>query len=46
MGIGRMLFLWRRSVYKVVLGELIVFLIAFGTISAIYRNALNDEQKK
>lgn len=46
MGIGRMLIMWKRSVYKVVYQELMVFLFLFGIISAVYRNALDDNQKK
>lgn len=46
MGIGRMFLVWKRSVYKVVMQELVVFLVAFGILSTIYRNALNDKQKK
>ncbi|EFX88204.1 hypothetical protein DAPPUDRAFT_41836 [Daphnia pulex] len=46
ISIGRMLIMWRRSVYKVVYKELIAFLFVFGTISAIYRYALDEHQKK
>lgn len=46
MGIGRMLIMWRRSVYKVVYQELIVFLLLFGILSVVYRSVLNDVQKK
>nr|CAH0103871.1 unnamed protein product [Daphnia galeata] len=46
IGIGRMLIMWRRSVYKVVYKELIAFLFLFGIISSIYRYALDDNQKK
>lgn len=46
VGIGTMLLRWKCSVYKAIYQELLVFLICFGTISAVYRNALNDDQKK
>ena len=46
ISIGRMLVMWKRSVYKVVYQELMAFLLIFGIISAVYRNALNEEQKK
>ena len=46
IGIGKMLIMWKRSVYKVVYQEMVVFLILFGILSAVYRNALNAEQKK
>jgi bestrophin-3 len=46
ISIGRMLIMWKRSVYKVVYKELMVFLLLFGIISAVYRNALDENQKK
>ena len=46
VSIGQMLAMWKRSVYKVVYRELMVFLLLFGIISAVYRNALDDNQKK
>lgn len=46
IGIGAMLLRWKYSVYKVVYRELTVFVIAFGIVSAIYRNALDAEQQK
>lgn len=46
IGIGRMLAAWKRSVYKVVYQELVVFLFLFGAISAVYRNALDATQQK
>lgn len=46
IGIGAMLLRWKCSVYKVVYRELIVFLVLFGIISAVYRNGLDDNQKK
>lgn len=41
-----MLLRWKGSVYKVVYREVTVFLTIFGIISAVYRNALNEDQKK
>lgn len=46
MGLSRMLLLWKRSVYKIAYQELLVFLVVFAIISTVYRNALDDEQKK
>lgn len=46
LGIGAMLLRWKYSVYKVVYRELTVFLIAFGIVSAVYRNALDTEKQK
>lgn len=46
VGIGTMLLRWKCSVYKVVYQEVIVFLVFFGVISAVYRNALTEAQQK
>ncbi|XP_024220172.1 bestrophin-4 isoform X2 [Halyomorpha halys] len=45
-GFTRLLFLWRGSLYKLIYRELILFLIAFGILSALYRNAFTIEQKR
>ena len=46
IGIGEMLLRWKGSVFKVVYKELLVFLFFFAIISAVYRTALNQDQKK
>lgn len=46
LNIRRMFLIWRRSVYKVVYKEVLGFVVLFCIISAIYRNCLDDEQKK
>jgi hypothetical protein len=46
ISIGRMLFRWQRSVYRVVYKEPVTFLLLFGIISAIYRYVVNENQKK
>ncbi|XP_050549174.1 bestrophin-4-like [Daktulosphaira vitifoliae] len=45
-GFTKLLFLWRGSLYQVLYRELIIFMIAFGTLSAIYRNVFNERQKE
>ncbi|XP_078038038.1 bestrophin-4 isoform X2 [Augochlora pura] len=45
-GFTRLLFLWRGSLYKLIYRELLIFLLIFATLSAIYRHLLNATQKK
>uniref|UniRef100_T1IDA9 Bestrophin homolog n=1 Tax=Rhodnius prolixus TaxID=13249 RepID=T1IDA9_RHOPR len=45
-GFTRLLFMWRGSLYKLIYRELLLFLIAFGLLSALYRNAFTLEQKR
>ncbi|XP_046652814.1 bestrophin-2-like [Daphnia pulicaria] len=40
-----LLWRWRGSLYKLCYKELICFLVPFGIVSVIYRQALNSEQK-
>ncbi|VDL78280.1 unnamed protein product [Nippostrongylus brasiliensis] len=42
----RLLFKWKGSIWKAVYLELLGFLVIYGTISAIYRCALNKSQQK
>ncbi|XP_058799679.1 bestrophin-4-like [Phymastichus coffea] len=44
-GFTRLLFMWRGSLYKLIYIELAIYLIIFGGISALYRNALSGDQK-
>lgn len=45
-GFGIHLFKWKGSLYKLCYKELIIFLIPFGIISAVYRHVLDQQQKK
>nr|XP_033333072.1 bestrophin-4-like [Megalopta genalis]XP_033333073.1 bestrophin-4-like [Megalopta genalis]XP_033333074.1 bestrophin-4-like [Megalopta genalis]XP_033333075.1 bestrophin-4-like [Megalopta genalis]XP_033333076.1 bestrophin-4-like [Megalopta genalis] len=45
-GFTRLLFMWRGSLYKLIYRELLIFLLIFATLSAIYRHLLNATQKK
>ncbi|KAL4130655.1 hypothetical protein QTP88_008068 [Uroleucon formosanum] len=45
-GFTKLLFLWRGSLYQVLYRELLLFMVAFAIISALYRNAFTDEQKE
>ncbi|KAI4486914.1 hypothetical protein M0802_012233 [Mischocyttarus mexicanus] len=45
-GFTRLLFMWRGSLYKLIYRELLLFLIMFASLSAIYRYALIDAQKR
>ncbi|KZC11248.1 PREDICTED: bestrophin-4-like [Dufourea novaeangliae] len=45
-GFTRLLFMWRGSLYKLIYTELLLFLILFAALSAIYRHLLNASQKK
>ena len=44
--LGAMLLRWKCSVYKVIAHEVIVFMILFGIISAVYRCVLTEEEQK
>ena len=46
LSILRMFLIWKRSVYKVVYKEALVFVTLFCIISVVYRNCLDGEQKK
>nr|CAH0107821.1 unnamed protein product [Daphnia galeata] len=41
-----LLWRWRGSLYKLCYKELICFLVPFGIVSVVYRQALNSEQKR
>ncbi|XP_069702966.1 bestrophin-3-like isoform X2 [Periplaneta americana] len=45
-GFTRLLFMWKGSLYKLIYRELFLFLTAFGILSALYRNAFTEEQKR
>ncbi|XP_015185861.1 PREDICTED: bestrophin-4-like [Polistes dominula] len=45
-GFTRLLLMWRGSLYKLIYRELLLFLIMFASLSAIYRYALIDAQKR
>ncbi|XP_060868792.1 bestrophin-4-like [Metopolophium dirhodum] len=45
-GFTKLLFLWRGSLYQVLYRELLLFMVAFVIISALYRNAFTDAQKE
>lgn len=45
-GFTRLLFMWRGSLYKLIYRELILFIGSFGVLSALYRHAFNDGQKR
>jgi predicted membrane chloride channel (bestrophin family) len=45
-GFTRLLFMWRGSLYKLIYRELLLFLAAFGILSALYRHAFTEEQKR
>ncbi|KAK2576473.1 hypothetical protein KPH14_005804 [Odynerus spinipes] len=45
-GFTRLLLMWRGSLYKLIYRELLLFLIMFASLSAIYRHALTDPQKR
>lgn len=44
-GFARLLFKWRGSLYKIIYKELFLFIIAYGIVSAIYRNVLSESAK-
>ncbi|XP_032790943.1 bestrophin-2 [Daphnia magna] len=46
VGIGAMLLRWKCSVYKVVYREFLVFIVLFGIVSVVYRNGLDEDQKR
>ncbi|PBC34443.1 bestrophin-4-like isoform X1 [Apis cerana] len=45
-GFTRLLFMWRGSLYKLIYRELLLFLILFAGLSAVYRHILNSTQKR
>jgi len=45
-GFTKLLFLWRGSLYQVLYRELLLFMVAFVIISAMYRNAFTVPQKE
>ena len=45
-GFAVLLLKWKGSLYKLCYKELIIFLVFFGIISAVYRHALDQQQKK
>ncbi|KAK3914123.1 Bestrophin-2 [Frankliniella fusca] len=45
-GFTRLLFMWRGSLYKLIYRELLLFLLAFGILSALYRNLFTVDQKR
>ncbi|XP_033228665.1 bestrophin-4-like isoform X2 [Belonocnema kinseyi] len=44
-GFTRLLFMWRGSLYKLIYRELLLFLVLFAAVSAIYRHVLNASQR-
>ncbi|XP_021540589.1 bestrophin-1 [Neomonachus schauinslandi] len=42
---SRLLLCWRGSIYKLLYGEFLIFLLSYYTIRFIYRMALTDEQQ-
>ncbi|KAG7202966.1 hypothetical protein KM043_010103 [Ampulex compressa] len=45
-GFTRLLLMWRGSLYKLIYRELLLFLVLFGALSALYRHAFTAAQKK
>ena len=45
-GFTRLLFMWKGSLYKLIYRELLLFLAAFAILSALYRHAFTEEQKR
>jgi predicted membrane chloride channel (bestrophin family) len=45
-GFTRLLFMWRGSLYKLIYRELVLYLLLFGTLSALYRHVFTVAQKK
>lgn len=45
-GFTRLLFMWRGSLYKLIYRELLLFAVAFGLLSAAYRNLFSEPQKR
>ncbi|XP_071454392.1 bestrophin-2-like [Hetaerina americana] len=45
-GFTRLLFKWRGSLWKLIYRELSLYLVAFGILSALYRHAFGEEQKR
>ncbi|XP_072153147.1 bestrophin-4 isoform X2 [Bemisia tabaci] len=45
-GFTKLLFMWRGSLYKLIYRELLLFLAAFGCLSALYRNLFTPDQKR
>ncbi|XP_049847384.1 uncharacterized protein LOC126299489 isoform X1 [Schistocerca gregaria] len=44
-GFTRLLFMWRGSLYKLIYRELLLFVVSFGLLSALYRNAFTKDQR-
>ncbi|XP_011162657.1 bestrophin-4 isoform X1 [Solenopsis invicta] len=45
-GFTRLLLMWRGSLYKLIYRELLLYLILFGILSALYRHVFTTEQKR
>ncbi|XP_050452328.1 bestrophin-4-like [Cataglyphis hispanica] len=45
-GFTRLLFMWRGSLYKLIYRELLLYLLLFGALSALYRHVFNATQKR
>lgn len=45
-GFTRLLLMWRGSLYKLIYRELLLFLLLFGILSALYRHVLTAAQKR
>ncbi|XP_011687186.1 PREDICTED: bestrophin-4-like [Wasmannia auropunctata] len=45
-GFTRLLLMWRGSLYKLIYRELLLFLILFGVLSALYRHVFTTAQKR
>ncbi|XP_063219310.1 uncharacterized protein LOC134529312 isoform X2 [Bacillus rossius redtenbacheri] len=45
-GFTRLLFMWKGSLYKLIYRELLLFVASFGLLSALYRLAFTEPQKR
>ncbi|KAG5314106.1 BEST2 protein, partial [Acromyrmex insinuator] len=45
-GFTRLLLMWRGSLYKLIYRELLLFLLVFGILSALYRHAFTATQRR
>ncbi|KFQ00382.1 Bestrophin-4, partial [Leptosomus discolor] len=45
-GFSKLLFRWKGSIYKLLYKEFIVFVVLYALLSIVYRQLLNEEQKR